>query len=435
MFDERDLAPNGPVTLEAWHGAPALSYPNRPGSILDVLDWGVRRNPHTVLFVDTNGAKTTYARFTSLVEATAVWLREQGVRPGDAIAVAAVNSTPLAALIFAAARIGAVTLALPARLDAEAWGYMLTDAPCTFTVADVPRLAPLREAAHSAGVQRPVELRAVAGGGDAWDYDPVTQCPPQDATYGIAYTAGTTGRSKATQLVHRSSVHAAIAYQRMLQLQPLERTLVAFPLGQVGALHAHVLPAMLAGATCVLLDTAGPRRFLRALATERIAWACAAPELWRQVSNDPGFSADALTSLRTIGLTGAACPVTLSDALHSGVPHVRLLNLYGTAETQGLATMLDDHQFAVRGGAAGRAVPCMEVAVRDRDGTDLPAGEIGEVWLRGSLVTIGYAGDPKSSGQAIIDGWFATGDAGQLDEAGYLWLRDQTDCRDLELFA
>jgi O-succinylbenzoic acid--CoA ligase len=425
VFDERDLAPHGPVTREVWHGARALSYPNRPGSILDILDWGVRRTPDSVLFVDAGGTQTTYAGFAALVEATAAWLRDQGVRRGEAIAVAAVNSTPLAALIFAAARIGVMTLILPARLDPDAWAYMLTDALCTFTVADVPRLAPLRAAAHAAGVQRPVELRRVSGVGEGWTYDPVTQCPDEDTTYAIAYTAGRTGPPKATQVVHRCSVHAAIAYQRILQLQPLERTAVAFPLSHIGGLHAHVLPAMLAGATCVLLDSAGPRRFLRLLATERIAWACASPELWQRVVGDAGFSPDALTHLRILGLTGAPYQDALAEALHARVPHVRLLNLYGTAETHGLAATLDDHQFLIRGGATGRALPCMELAIRDRDGAEVPPGETGAVWLRGSLVTTGYAGDPKSSGEAIVDGWFGTGDTGHLDSAGYLWLLDQ----------
>jgi acyl-CoA synthetase (AMP-forming)/AMP-acid ligase II len=427
VFDERDLAPYGPVTREAWRGAPALSYPNRPESVLDILDWGVRRTPDSVLFVDTTGTEISYARFGGLVEATAAWLSDQGVRSGEAIAVASVNSTPLAALIFAAARLGAVTLNLPPRLDTETWAYMLTDAPCTFTVADVPRLAPLREAALAAGVQRPVELRAVPSGGIGWAYDPVTQAPAQDRTYAISYTAGRTGRPKAIQLAHRGSVHAAITFQRILQLQPLERTAVTVPLGHVNALHAHVLPAILTGGTCVLFDTAGPRRFLRLLATERISWACASPRLWGGIVGDAGFSADALTHLRMIGLTGAICPDPLADALHVGVPHVRLVGFYGTAETLGLATTLEDHQFAVRGGAAGRAVHCMEVAVRDQDGTDLPPGESGQVWLRGSLVTTGYASDPKASEEAIVDGWFATGDSGRLDEGGYLWLLDQGD--------
>jgi acyl-coenzyme A synthetase/AMP-(fatty) acid ligase len=422
VFDKRDLALHGPVSREIWHGVPTLSYPNRPGSILDVLDWGVRRTPDLVLFVEPNGSETTYAGFAGLVETTAAWLQEQGVRPGEAIAAAAVNSTPLAALIFAGARIGAIVLCLPARLDPEAWAYMLTDAPCTFTVADLPRLAPLRAAAHAAGVQRPVELRSLSGGRGGWAYDPARDCPPEDATYAVAYTSGTTGRPKATQMVHRCSVHSAMTYQRILQLQPMERTAVAFPLGHASALHGHLLAAMLAGATCVLLDTAGPRRFLRVLSTERIAWACAPPPTWQLVVKEAGCFADALTHLRILGSTGAPYPDLLAAALHARVPHVRLLNLYGTCETHALATMLDDHQLVVRGGAAGRVLPCMEVTIRDRDGADLPPGEIGEVWLRGSLVTTGYAGDPKSSEQAIVDGWFATGDAGQLDEAGYLSL-------------
>ena len=79
----------------------------------------------------------------------------------------------------------------------------------------------------------------------------------------MVFTSGTTGRPKASQVVHRCSVHSGMSYQRVLQLQPGEVTAVLFPMYYISAMHAHVLPALLAGATCVLVDTTSPARLRR----------------------------------------------------------------------------------------------------------------------------------------------------------------------------
>ncbi len=104
----------------------------------------------------------------------------------------------------------------------------------------------------------------------------------------------------------------------------------------------------------------------------------------------------------------------------------RLHDIYGLSETHSPATMLLDGEFRAKPGSVGRPLPCMEAQVVDDDGVPLSAGEPGELWLRGSLVTTGYYGDPEATAAAITpDGWFRTGDIARIDAEGYVFILDR----------
>lgn len=409
-----DLSPAGPVTVETWLGAPARSYPRRPGSVTAILDRAVRRWPEATAFVGPDGTATSYAGFARRVQAAADRLLDRGLRPGEAVAVADRNSLELAVAIFACARAGLVLLGLNTRLAPPQWAYMLEHSRVRLTLAG-PEFRPALADAQP--------LRETLLGDAAWSPGPA---PAQDAAYAVVYTSGTTGRPKASQVVHRCSVHSAMSYQRVLGLRPGERTAVLFPLYYISAMHAHVLPAMLAGATCVLTDTTSPRHYVRLLAREAISWAYAVPSWWRLAVRSPELVAAELPGLRRLAAGGAPFPADLVAALRQRLPATRLIDVYGLSETHSPATMLFDEEFADRPGSVGRPLPCMEAAVRGDDGRELPPETAGELWLRGSLVTTGYAGDPAATAAAIVDGWFSTGDVARIDSDGYVYVLDRT---------
>jgi len=382
--------------------------------------------------VDPPGVATTYAGLARRVEGTAATWAADGLRPGDTVAVAASNSTDHLVALLAAARAGMVLVGLPAGSAPARWAYLLGHAGARLVQSDPEQAAAAWEAAALAGVpsEQVADLRMMTSGTAPWAYDPERDRPEEDATFQVVYTSGTTGRPKASRVVHRCSVHSAMSYQRVLRLQAGERTAVLFSLGYISALHAHVLPAMLAGAACVLTSPGRPGTYARLLAEHEVAWAYAVPSWWSMVAADPGFCADALPALRLVGAGGSPFPRALQERLRERVPHARLLNVYGLSETHSPATILLPSELAARPDSCGRALPCMEVAVRvpsppGTAGADLPAGEVGEVWLRGSLVTPGYAGDEEATRAALVDGWFRTGDLGRLDSDGYLTLVDR----------
>jgi acyl-CoA synthetase (AMP-forming)/AMP-acid ligase II len=412
-----DDRPGDPVVVETWLGAPARSYARRPPTVLDVLDRAVRRWPSAVAFVDgADGTETSYAAFAGLVETAAAALRTRALRPGDAVAVASGNSLDLTVLLFACARARLVMVGLNTRLAPPQWVYMTAHMGVRLSLASPPFLPDLPGALPLADVLRGAEARG-------WAYSP-GQRPGEATTYAVVFTSGTTGRPKASQVVHRASVHSAISYQRVLRLGPDDVTAVLFPMYYISAMHAHVLPAMLAGARCVLVDTAAPKEYVALLRRHRVSWAYAVPSWWRLCLRVPDF-AD-LPSLRRLAAGGAPLPADLVATLRERLPDTRLLDVYGLSETHSPGCIATDDDVRERPGSVGRTLDCMEAEIRSESGAVLGPDEPGELWLRGSLVTTGYAFDPAATAAAIVDGWFDTGDIARMDEAGYVTVLDRS---------
>ncbi|MCW2779392.1 MAG: O-succinylbenzoic acid--CoA ligase, partial [Frankiales bacterium] len=332
-------------------------------------------------------------------------------RPGDAVAVLAGNSLELAALLFACARARLVLVGLSTRLAPPQWELMCDHMDVRLRLADPG--VPLPGALDLAAV--------VAEGGPevAWS------APAEDETFAVVFTSGTTGRPKASQVVHRASVHSGMSYQRVLQLGPSDVTAVLFPLTYISALHAHLLPAMLGGASCVLTAASSATEYVALLHRHDVTWAYAVPSWWRLCLRVPGFRD--LPALARLAAGGAPFPVDLQDALRERLPGVRLHDVYGLSETHSPACIADDAALRARPASVGRPLPCMEAQVRSLDdGGVLPAGQPGELWLRGSLVTTGYARDPAATAAAVVDGWFDTGDVARLEDDGSVVVLDRT---------
>jgi acyl-CoA synthetase (AMP-forming)/AMP-acid ligase II/DNA-binding transcriptional ArsR family regulator len=423
--DEHDLddRPGDPVVVETWLGAPARSYARRPATVLDALDRAARRWPDRPAFVDVDGSAVTYREFGDAVETAATALHRRGVSPGDAVAVASGNTLDLATAVFACARARAVMVGLNTRLSPPQWTFMLEHMGARLALGSAPFLGGLRSAGAPAALPLAEVLRE--GEPTAWSW-PAGERPDEADTYAVVFTSGTTGRPKASQVVHRASVHSGMSYQRVLQLTPDDVTAVLFPMYYISAMHAHVLPAMLAGATSVLVDTTSPREYVALLEQHRVSWAYAVPSWWRLCLRVPDLNRDALPALHQLAAGGAPFPADLQAALRERLPGVRRYDVYGLSETHSPGCIATEEDLRARPGTVGRPLPCMEAEVRGDDGAVLPPGRPGQLWLRGSLVTTGYAGDAEATAQAIVDGWFDTGDIARQDDDGRLAILDRT---------
>jgi long-chain acyl-CoA synthetase len=410
------------VAVEEWLCGPALSYPDRPASVAAVLDAAVARWPDAEAARDGAGS-LRYAALADRVAGCVGALGQLGLRSGDGLTIAAANSLDYLVAVLACARSGVVASGLNLKLAPSRWADLIHSTATTVALADPARIDELRGVAPD-GV-RVLPLAEPTRSPARWaDVD--LPWPAEHEHFQVVHTSGSTGRSKASRVVHRCSVHSGMSYQHILQLRPGECTGVLFHLGYISALHAHVLPAMLAGACAVLLDTPSPRSFVPLLAEHDIGWAYAVPSWWLLALREPGLRAAALPRLRLVGAGGATFGAALAQGLRAALPDTGLLNVYGLSETHSPACILLDDEFADRPGSVGRPLPCMEVSIRAGDGTERAVGEAAEVWLRGSLVTTGYAGMPEATAEAITpSGWFRTGDVGRVDAGGYLWVLDR----------
>ncbi len=412
---ERLLVPSRyPLQLvtETWNGGPALSYAGRPRTVVDVLDQAVRSDPFRVLLVLPDGTSLQRRDVADLVEGAARRLLAEGLKPGDVVAVAARNGLELAVAQFACARAHLVLCGLNVHQAPSLWAWLVESSGARLVLAQ-PEFAEALPGARDAA-------EVLLGASEPWAYDPETDRPDEAATYCLVHTSGTTGRPKASRVVHRASVHSAMSYAHLLDLQPDDVSAVLFPLYYISAMHAHVLPALLTGGACLLLPSASPAGFVDALAEHRVTWAYAVPSFWQLVVRRGGLSAERLPHLRRVGMGGSPWPPGTEAELRALLPHARLYDVYGLSETHSPATMLLDEDFAQHAGSIGRVLPCMEAR------TDGPAGEPGELLLRGSLVTTGYEGDDAATAAAISpDGWFRTGDVARIDGSGFVTVLDR----------
>ncbi len=412
-MDDLDDSAHDPVVLEPWLGAPARSYARRPPTVVDALDRAVRLHGARTGWVDGT-TRLTWAEFADRVERAADSLRGRGLHPGEAVAVASGNTLDLAVVLLACARAGLVMVGLNTRLSPPQWAYMVEHMDVQLRLASPA----FREGLAGSELLGDVLVEA-----SPTPWRPGPSDLAEDATYQVVFTSGTTGRPKASQVVHRASVHSGMSYQRVLGLGLEDVTAVQFPLYYISAMHAHVLPAMLAGACLVLVDTQSPREYVDLLRAERVSWAYAVPSWWR-LALRAGLTD--LPALRRVAAGGAPFPLDLQEALRTALPGVRLHDVYGLSETHSPGCILRDEDFADHLGTVGRPLDCMEAEVRDEHGTVLAPGEAGELWLRGSLVTTGYAHDPGATSQAIVDGWFDTGDIARICEHGFVSILDRS---------
>jgi acyl-CoA synthetase (AMP-forming)/AMP-acid ligase II len=417
----------GTVAYEQWLGAPALSYPNRPRTVLDVLDRAVQRfGERTFLTCGAEG-DVSVTEFAELVEGAVERLAEEGVGPGDRLAVAGHNSLHLAVALFACARAGAVMVGMSTRMAPEQWAYLLRHSGARLALADPQFVGGLTEAATRAGLA-PGRVRPfgdhLVGRRRSWAY--TGDHRPDDASpYAVVYTSGTTGRPKASRVVHRASVHSGLSYAQVLGVGPDDVTAVVFSLTYISAMHAHLLPMLLVGGRCVLVGEAGATELVDTIARERVSWLYLVPALWQRLLRVRGLASPALDHLRLGGFGGSPMPLLAISELRRRLPAMALLDIYGLSETHSPATMLLNEEFAAKAGSVGRPLPCMEARVVDDGGVAAARGATGELLLRGSLVTTGYDGDPEATAAAIQDGWFRTGDIARIDDEGYVYILDR----------
>jgi acyl-CoA synthetase (AMP-forming)/AMP-acid ligase II len=421
----RVWAGDGDLVEEQWLGATVRCYPDRVPTIVEALDRAVRLFGDRVA-LETPEGDVTYARFAALVDGAVERLAEEGLRPGDRLAVCLRNGLDITVAIWACARAGLLFVGLSTRLQAPQWAYMLAHSGATLALGHPEFIDALRAAGDEAGLA-PDRIRPVGDHltGRARPWRAGGPFPDQDTVYGVIYTSGTTGRPKASQLVHRSTMHSATAYVRAMALTGDDRTAIVFPLYYVTGHIAQVTPMMLVGGSCVTVAEVVAREFVRLIVDRRISYVMVVPSLWPLLLREPAFRWPELAHLEIGAFGGSPVPLSTITALRRRMPQLRLYDAYGLTETHSPATILLDADFRRKPGSVGRPLPCADVRVIDDDGRDLGPDEPGELLIRGPMITSGYYNDPEATTAAITDGWLHTGDYARVDDEGYVFILDR----------
>jgi fatty-acyl-CoA synthase len=233
----------------------------------------------------------------------------------------------------------------------------------------------------------------------------------------LLFTSGTTGYPKGALLSHDGVAAIAHASISCDGLSPRDRMVLGMPLAFTGALVTQLVPIVAAGCSMVLRDTIDGDQLLDDIERYGITYSYGVPLFYERMARSPGFAEADLSTLRGAKSGGAPIAPWLLDTFNAR--GVAMVAAYGLTEAGGLSLQLAGSLAESKLGSVGCPVLGMQARVVGDDGQDLPAGQPGELLLKGPCLMLGYWEDEDATGAAIVDGWLRTGDHASIDEDGY----------------
>lgn len=397
-----------------------------------VLEHHARRTPDRAATV-FEGRTSSYAETADRARSLAGGLHERGVGRGDVVALLAHNCPELLDALFAANYLGAVAMPINWRLAAAEVQYILGHSEARALVCGAD-LRPLADAA-TAGMPAP-PLRVVIAPAADRGWSTLAElsnsgAPPPRAAVGpddvhrLMYTSGTTGRPKGVMLTHANLAWKNLAHLVEFGFTDGDLGLACGPLYHVGALDLTTTTLLAAGATVIIHRAFDAAAVVDELERSRVTTTWLAPAMVNAIMALPGVEQRDLSSVRVVINGGEKMPVPLIERLQQTFPAAWFADAYGLTETVSGDTFLDRDSVLSKLGSVGRPCLHLDLEVWDGEGRPRPAGQPGEVVLRGPKVFKGYWRDPEATERAFTGGWFHTGDIGVLDGDGYLFIVDR----------
>ncbi len=383
----------------------------------------------------------TWAELDERSSRAGVSLASGGLGAKDRVAFVGKNGREYFELLFGAAKLGAVLVAVNWRLSPGEMASIVRDSGAGVLVLDAefaPSLDAVRDAlgplkqvvmfgSSAEGFEgtAPYEEWLAAGG-----TDPGHLAGPEGIALQL-YTSGTTGLPKGAMLTNANMHLLNGAAQDMFGIDDESINIVVLPTFHIAG-SGYALVGMAQGCHTILLRDFDPAAVLEAMQRHRVTNAFFVPAMLAALSAFPGAADGDYGALRSI-IYGASPITEESLKLAMGTFGCGFVQVYGMTETTGAITQLaaEDHDpdgprsHLLR--SAGRPFGWVEMRIVDAEtGEDRPPGEIGELWTRSQQNMLGYWHNPEATRQTITeDGWLRTGDAGYIDAEGYLFLTDR----------
>ncbi len=442
----RLTAPGEPYELQALtiRDVPCRVFVNAPKSLREL----VADNVSDETFVVYEDERYTFAQMYSLACRLATALtQDYGVGKGDRVAISMRNYPEWIVGFTAATSIGAIAVAMNAWWESEELEMGLKDCGAKVILADAERmvrLEPIIDRVDTAVIS----VRSPAADGFGTPYSevinrygpdqampPVEVLPEDPAT--IFYTSGSTGFPKGAVATHRNIISALLSWeldgQSALLVAGVEApdlpyqnaTLLAVPLFHATGSHAVYLSCYRSQRKLVSMYKWNPDNAARLIDEEQISSFVAPAAMTGDLVQAAKRGEHNLSTLLTVGGGGAPrAPEQVKDieqSFKTAMPNTG----WGMTETNAIGTGIGGVDYLQRPASSGRASAVVDLKIIDEHGNPLPAGQRGELLIRGVSVIPGYWQRPEANAETFVDGWLRTGDVAYLDDEGYLFIVDR----------
>ena len=386
--------------------------------------------------IEHAGQAITYAELAERATQVAGAMRDAGLRPGDAVAVMLPNVPEFAATVAGSLLLGTRLVPMNYLLQPREVRYVLADSSVRLLVTDRTLLPQVEPAL--ARLDAPPQLVVVGGSigsgsvGNHHDFASWTAAAPphrdpelvaDDAPLLTLYTSGTTGAPKGALITGANLLSQFAMTARAFPPSEGERSLCVLPLFHVFALNALLLQAFFQRTTVVLHSRFDTAETAHSLAHDRITLFAGVPTMYFYLLGHEGLDDLSFPHLRTCISGGAPLPVEVLHEFERRVG-ITIHEGYGLTETT-VAVCVNHPGRERKPGTIGTPYEGVQMKIVDAAGRELPRGDVGEVVIQSPNVMKGYHGKPEATADALVDGWFHTGDLGVCDEDGYFSIVDR----------
>jgi fatty-acyl-CoA synthase len=397
-------------------------------NIGDTLRFRANLTPDDEGFVG-EGYRYTFSEVNKRVNRFAAYLKSEKIVPTERVAILCKNNEHAATAIYGAAKMGAIAVVLNWRLQPAELEYILNNCEASFLLYDaefqgtVDQFRPLiaaRSYMRKGGDGPDVEYEIALSGQPAEEPEIVTG---GDDPAVIMYTSGTTGKPKGAVLSHHNLVWSSLGISHTLEWNYRDRFLLVAPIFHIGGL-APLATNVHKGVASIFMPNFDPAGAWNIIAKERITSLMSVPLMLQAMLMVAKAAKVDASSLRWIVCGAALVPESLIRAyLAIGI---KVQQVYGSTELSGGVTFWVHHMPLDTCHTHGKPIFYSDVKIVDpTTGKDLPTGHVGEIVCTGPMVFTGYWGNERASRDAMLNGWFRTGDLGKLDEAGFVSVVDR----------
>lgn len=441
LFALTDVEVNG-QTLRAWAIAPP--------TLRDL--WLMSAGHGEADYLVYEDERWTYARAHEQVASIASYLVANGIGKDDKVAIAMRNYPEWLLSFWAIVCIGAVPVGVNAWWVAEELEYGLKDSNTKLLICDRERLQRF-ESIRSSFPELPVvtvRVDDVPNWATPWSAAlesesvlPDANIEPDDDV-AIFYTSGTTGHPKGARLTHRGCANNVVTQTfasfalKMAQAKYENKelpTMAREGLPQTATIAVTPLFHVTANGMAQTLTAGGGKivhtykwdagEALHLIEKEKITNFSGVPIMTREIFDHPNFATTDTSSVDSFGGGGAPVQADLIEKVGASGRSAMMAQGYGMTETSTMASAAYGLYQLDKPTSAGLVMPVFEAKTIDEQGNDLPAGETGELCLRGVQIFKGYLNRPDATAETIVDGWLHTGDIGYVDEDNFIYLVDR----------